>query len=117
MTNNTAEYEALVQGLRKVVDLKVRNLKLFGDSEMIVRQIRNTIHFLSPHLKGYQTKVWDMITNFNAFNINSIPILQNVVADFLVVFVARLVLTNNNCSIELIFRPSILDKCYKLESV
>ena len=51
--NNTAEYEALVQGLRKVVDLKVRNLKVFGDSEVVFKQIRNTIHFLSLHLKDY----------------------------------------------------------------
>ena len=39
-TNNTAEYEALVQGLRKAIELKVNNLKVFGDSEIIVKQIR-----------------------------------------------------------------------------
>ena len=32
-TNNTAEYEALVHGLRKAIELKVSNLKVFGDSE------------------------------------------------------------------------------------
>jgi hypothetical protein len=31
-TNNTAEYEALVQGLKKAIDLKVKCLKVFGDS-------------------------------------------------------------------------------------
>ena len=36
-TNNTAEYEALVQGLRKAIELKVSNLKVFGDSEIIVK--------------------------------------------------------------------------------
>ena len=36
-TNNTAEYEALVQGLRKAVELKVSNLKVFGDFEIIVK--------------------------------------------------------------------------------
>ena len=69
-TNNTTEYEALVQGLRKSIDLKVRNLKVFGDYEVVFRQTRNTIHCLSPHLKGYQIEVWDLITKFNAFNIN-----------------------------------------------
>ena len=38
-TNNTTEYEALVQGLRKAIELKVSNLKVFGDSEIIVKQI------------------------------------------------------------------------------
>ena len=52
-TNNTVEYEALVQGLRKTIELNVRNLKVFGDSEIIVRQFREKIHCLSPHLKVY----------------------------------------------------------------
>ena len=55
-----------------------RNLAtVLGNSEIIVRQVRNTIHYLLPHLKGYQNEIWELITNFNAFNINSIPILQN----------------------------------------
>eukprot|EP00253_Pinus_taeda_P005905 PITA_05905 len=37
-TNNTAEYEALVQGLYKAISLKVQYLKVFGDSEIIVKQ-------------------------------------------------------------------------------
>ena len=57
-TNNTAEYEALVQGLRKAIELKVSNLKVFRDSEIIVKQIRNQIHCVSPHLKAYQNEVW-----------------------------------------------------------
>ena len=47
-TNNTTEYEALVQGLKKAIELKV-----YGDSEIVVKQIRNKIHYISPHLKAY----------------------------------------------------------------
>jgi ribonuclease HI len=36
-TNNMAEYEGLVQGLKKSIDLKVRCLEVFGDFEIIVR--------------------------------------------------------------------------------
>ena len=39
-TNHTAEYEALIQGLRKAIELKVEKLKVYGDSEIIVKQIR-----------------------------------------------------------------------------
>ena len=52
-TNNTAEYEALVQGLYKAIGHKVQYLKVFGDSEIIIKQVRNTIHCLSIHLKHY----------------------------------------------------------------
>ena len=75
-TNNTTEYEALVQGLKKAIELKVKNMKVYGDSEIVVKQIRNKIHCISPHLKAYQNEVWDLLINFHAFNIVSIPILR-----------------------------------------
>jgi hypothetical protein len=36
-TNNITEYEALLQGLRKSVDMNVRNLMVFDDSKIMVR--------------------------------------------------------------------------------
>ena len=52
-TNKTAEYEALVQGHKRAIELNVKNLKNFGDYEIIfVTQIRNIFHCLSPHIKG-----------------------------------------------------------------
>ena len=106
-TNNTAEYEALVQGLRKAIELKAKNLKVFGDSEIIVKQIRNQIHCISPHLKAYQNEVWDLFKYFNAFNIVSIPRLKNVATDLLATSATRLVPSNNRCSIELLFMPLV----------
>ena len=100
--NNTAEYKALVQGLKKSIELNVNNLNFFGDFEIVVRQVRDTIHCLYPHLKGYQAEVWNLIAHFNAFNINPIPILQNIAADLLDTYASRLVPTNHKCSIELI---------------
>ena len=81
-TNNTAKYEALVQGVKKSIELNVKNIKVFDDSKTVVRQVRETIHCLYPHIKGYQVEVWNLIAHFNAFNINSIPRLENVATDF-----------------------------------
>jgi len=36
-TNNMTEYEALVQGLNKAIDLKIEKLKVFRDCEIVVR--------------------------------------------------------------------------------
>ena len=58
-------------------------MKVFGDSEIIVKQIRNQIHCISPHLKAYQKEVWDLLKGFYAFNIVSIPRLKNATADLL----------------------------------
>jgi hypothetical protein len=63
-TNNTAEYEALVQGLKKATDLNAKELKVFKDSEIIVRQVRNIIHCNSPHLRNYHQEVHRLIEHF-----------------------------------------------------
>ena len=84
-------------------------MKVYGDSEIIVKQIRNQIHCISPHLKAYQNEVWDLLNFFYTFNIVSIPRLKNAAANLLATSAARLVPSNNKCSIELLFRPSVPD--------
>ncbi len=37
-TNNTAEYEACIIGLRAAIDFKVKELEVFGDSMLIICQ-------------------------------------------------------------------------------
>jgi ribonuclease HI len=112
-TNNIAEYEALLQGLRKALDMHIQNLIVFGDSEIVVRQVRNSIHCLTPHLKCYQSEVWSLMNKFSAFNINSIPRLNNTEADLLANVASKLLpaegLSPNAFSVELLFRPSIPD--------
>jgi hypothetical protein len=112
-TNNTAKYKTLLEGLRKSVDMDVKNLMVFGDSEIMVGQVRNSIHCLSPHLKSYQTEVWSLMQTFSAFNINFVPRLSNLKNDLLANVTYKLLpvegLYPNAFSIELLFRPSILD--------
>ena len=52
--------------------------------------------------------------NFDAFNIVSIPMLKNAAADLLAMLAARLVPTNNQCSIELISRLDVPDNIMNL---
>ena len=40
-TNNMAEYKALVQGLRKAIDMGVEAIECVGDYEIIVKQVQN----------------------------------------------------------------------------
>ena len=112
-TKNTTEYEALVQGLYKAIGLNVKYLQVFGDSDIVVKQVCNTIHFLSGHLKHYQSLVQDLTEHFISFNISSIPRLQNVSADLLANIASRLIpsedFSPDRFSIELIFKPSIAD--------
>eukprot|EP00253_Pinus_taeda_P008509 PITA_08509 len=112
-TNNTTEYEALVQGLYKAIGLKVQYLKVFGNSEIAIKQVRNTIHCLSNHLKHYQSFVQELLSHFLAFNISPIPRSQNAAADLLANVASKLLPSEDyspdRFSEELIFRPSIPD--------
>ena len=50
-TKNIDEYEGLLQGLCKVVDKNVKHLEVYGDSKIVVKHVRNTIHYNSCHLQ------------------------------------------------------------------
>ena len=84
---------------------------VYGDSEIIVRQVRNSIHCISKRLQNYLKEAWNLISSFEAFNINSIPRFQNQEVDLLANVSSKLIppkyFSPNTFSIELIFRPSI----------
>jgi hypothetical protein len=86
---------------------------VFDDSKIMVRQVRNSIHCLSPHLKSYQAEVWNLMHTFSTFNIKSIPRLNNYEVNLLANVASKLFptegLSPNAFSIELLFRPSVPD--------
>lgn len=41
ITNNISKYEASVLGLQDAIDLRIECLRVFGYSELIVKQIKN----------------------------------------------------------------------------
>lgn len=67
-------------------DLKVKNLDLFSNSELIVKQVINICQTKHPRLRAYRNEVLDVIEQFFfGFNITAIPRHQNMHADSLVV--------------------------------
>ena len=90
-TDNVAEYEALVQGLRKTIDMGAKAIECVEDSEIIVKQVRNQIHFLSPHLINHQRLIRDPSNSFLAFNIKFVPRSQNFDTDLLANTASRLI--------------------------
>lgn len=95
------------------MDLGVKDLKVYSDSEIIVKQVRNLIQCVSNRLTRYKQEVWDLFPSFLSFNIFSVPHYLNADASLLANVASRLIpLENfepNAFSIELIYRPSVLD--------
>jgi ribonuclease HI len=85
-TNNVAEYETLVLGLRAAKDIGIEELLVFGDAKLIVHQIKNLHQTKHPRLRSYTNEVWDLVDSFfSTFNISLIPREENIVYDSLVV--------------------------------
>ena len=99
--------------MKKAIDLDIKVFVAYGDSEIIVWHVRNSIHCISEHLQNFQQEAWNVISYFEAFNINSIPRFQNQETNLLANIDSKLVpsenISPNFFSIELIFRPSIPD--------
>jgi ribonuclease HI len=112
-TNNVAEYEALVLGIRVAKEMGIREMAMFGDAELIIQQVRNVYQAKHPQLRSYKNEVWDLIDNFfSAFNISFVPREDNASADSLTVSTSlfRIPLPPKiNCGVEIRYRPSIPD--------
>ena len=71
-TNNQAEYKALLIGLEQLVDMRVRDVQVFGDSELVVMQVQGKRQCFDGILNEYRDKCVDMIKSFNTFCITHI---------------------------------------------
>ena len=52
-----AEYEALVVGLKAAKNLGMKRLKVFGDSELVIKQIEGAYRVKNPSLFAYRATV------------------------------------------------------------
>jgi hypothetical protein len=59
-SNNTAEYEALINGLRIAVDLGIKRFEIRGDSELVVGQVMKDKNCVDPKMVAYCQAVWQV---------------------------------------------------------
>ncbi|GKV37979.1 hypothetical protein SLEP1_g45937 [Rubroshorea leprosula] len=52
-TNNVAEYEALIYGLKLASELKVQSIQVFSDSQLVVGQVNGSCEIRDPQLGRY----------------------------------------------------------------
>ena len=57
ITNNAAEYEALFGWLQLVKRIRAENVRVFSDSQLVVRQVSREYEVKDPSLKAYNSLV------------------------------------------------------------
>ncbi|GKC79307.1 reverse transcriptase domain-containing protein [Tanacetum coccineum] len=82
-TNNEAEYEALIAGLRIAEQMGVKNLQANVDSRLVVNQVNETYVAKEVDMIRYLEKVKALTGSFKAFTIKQIPRSENKKADAL----------------------------------
>ncbi len=80
-TNNVAEYEALQMGLEEALRLGARQVEIFLDSELVVRQVEGKYRVRQPHLKPRLAKIRQLLSRFDSYRISHVPREQNRLAD------------------------------------
>jgi ribonuclease HI len=83
-TNNVAEYRALIEALKLAERSGARDVRIFADSELIVRQIRGLYRVKHPDLKPLFGEAMRRIRGFGSFRIEHVPRDRNKHADLLV---------------------------------
>jgi ribonuclease HI/transposase InsO family protein len=80
-SNNVAEYEALVNGLRIAIELGVRCLDARGDSQLVIDQVMKNSHYRDPKMEAYCDEVRRLEDKFYGLELNHIARRYNETAD------------------------------------
>lgn len=80
-TDNEAEYEAVIHGLKKAVGLGAKAVSLRSDSQLLVRQINGQNRIKSPRLENLHRAAREIMQGFSRFDARRIPSKENDRAD------------------------------------
>nr|GEY86396.1 reverse transcriptase domain-containing protein [Tanacetum cinerariifolium] len=87
-SNNDAEYEAQLAGLRVATKMKVKKVHAFVESKLVANLVEGLYEAKGKKTKKYKEKPLEMIRSFNNFKISHIPREENRKADALSKLVA-----------------------------
>ena len=80
-TNNEAEYQALIDGLNFCIDNSIKEIDVFLDSNLVVEQVNKNYKVKAENLKVLNSKVDELIQEFNFIKINHVYREENKRAD------------------------------------
>jgi ribonuclease HI len=80
-SNNVAEYEDLVNGLRIAIEIGVRRLDARGDSQLVIDQVMKNSHCRDPKMEAYYDEVRCLEDKFYGLELNHIAQRYNETAD------------------------------------
>jgi ribonuclease HI len=83
VSNNIAEYEALLNGLKIALEIGVRRLEIQWDSELVVNQVMKEENCVDPKMTEYRKAVRELEDKFHGLELKSVLRKYNVATDTL----------------------------------
>ena len=72
-SNNIAEYESLLLGLCLLKNLGAKRINVYGDSELIIRQVNGEYNTNHPRLRAYRNDVMELLKTFEESKLMFVP--------------------------------------------
>lgn len=109
-TNNEVEYEALITGLKILKKLGVKRIAVYGDSELVIKQIKGEYQANHPRIMQYRNVALDILKMFPEYTFKVVPRLQNLMVVSIATTSSNLrstMFSNKNFEIHIKHRPAI----------
>ncbi|XP_052477677.1 uncharacterized protein LOC128033725 [Gossypium raimondii] len=82
-TNNMAEYEACIMGIRAAIERKIKMLEVYGDSALVIYQLKGEWETRDSKLISYRKMVLELMDEFDDITFCYLPRDENQMADAL----------------------------------
>ncbi|KAK5795050.1 hypothetical protein PVK06_036304 [Gossypium arboreum] len=82
-TNNMAEYEACIMGIRAAIELEIKVLEVHRDFALVIYQLKGEWETRDPKLINYRRLILELIKEFNDIVFYYLPREENQMADAL----------------------------------
>lgn len=90
------EYEACIFGIEAVIDLRIKILEVYGDSTLVISQVRGDWETRDQKLILYKVHVLKLIPYFDEIFFHHIPREENQLADALATLASMFKITWKN---------------------
>ena len=107
-SNNTAEYEALLHGLRMAISMGIQRLEVRGDSNLAISQVDGDFDAKDPKMAAYRNAVLKMLARFEGLEFHHVARDNNQAADVLERIGAKRDAVPPNIFLERLFKPSVV---------
>jgi hypothetical protein len=81
VSNNMAEYEALLYGLRIAIETGIKRLDVRGDSQLVIDQVMKNVSYHDGKMEAYYKAVRALEDKFYGIELNHVPRRHNEEVD------------------------------------